>query len=418
MRVLVLAILVFTTSGVALAQEQPVVRVQVKPESVIVGEAAELTVTVLVPTWFTRPVVYPQFELANAMTRLPSDSSYTIRERVGNESWSGIVRTYEIYPLLGATYRMTGQTMNVTFANPGSDPISVDVEVPEVALRGVVPEGAESLDPYIAGSSLKLALDVEGQLDELEAGDAVVLTYSAELDGLPAIFLPPLAPTLEYAGVSTYRDMPDVQDGDIASRIEKVTLVFDAGGEFDIPGLALQFWNTASQAIETVTADGLLVSVDGPPVTTTAGEGPDESRWQTIAGMVVGALATMLILWRGLPALARSYREARVRRRQTEDFAFRQLNQALANGDGTEAYHALLRWLERLVPGMNARTFAARFGDEDLSTALTALSAAVYGDADASADFGQLRRQLAAARKRYLARGSAGSTLRLPPLNP
>ena len=74
MRVLVLAIVAFMTSGVALAQELPVVRVQVKPESVIVGEAAELTVTVLVPTWFTRPVIYPQFELANAMTRLPSDS--------------------------------------------------------------------------------------------------------------------------------------------------------------------------------------------------------------------------------------------------------------------------------------------------------------------------------------------------------
>ena len=50
MRALVLAIIAFMTSGVALAQEQPVVRVQVKPESVIVGESAELTVTVLLPT--------------------------------------------------------------------------------------------------------------------------------------------------------------------------------------------------------------------------------------------------------------------------------------------------------------------------------------------------------------------------------
>ena len=418
MRALVVAIIAFTISGVALAQEQPVVRVQVTPESVIVGESAELTVTVLVPTWFTRPPVYPTFELANAMTRLPADSSYPIRERVGNESWSGIVRTYEIYPLLGASYRMAGQTMNVTFANPGSDPISVDVEVPEVTLRGVVPEGAESLDPYIAGSSLKLTLDVEGQLDGLEAGDAIVLTYRAELDGLPAIFLPPLAPALEFDGVSTYRDMPDVQDGDIASRTEKVTLVFDAGGEFSIPGLELQLWNTATQSIETVMADGLPVSVDGPPVASTAGESPSESRWQPVAGMAVGAAALLLILWRGLPALARSYREARVRRRQTEDYAFRQLNQTLATGDGTEAYHALLRWLERLEPGMNARTFAARCGDEDLSTAVTALSAAVYGDAGAPADFGQLRRQLTAARKRYFAGGAGDGLSRLPPLNP
>jgi hypothetical protein len=202
MRILIFVILGLAWSGAAWGQAQPVVRAEVKPESVIVGEAAELTVTVLVPTWFTRPVVYPSFELANAMTRLPSDSSFSIRERVGSESWSGIVRTYEIYPLMGASYRMAGQTMNVTFANPGSDPVSVDVEVPEVVLRGVVPEGAESLDPYLAGRSLNLGIDVEGELDGLEAGDAIVLTYRAELDGLPAIFLPPLAPAFEFDGVS------------------------------------------------------------------------------------------------------------------------------------------------------------------------------------------------------------------------
>jgi hypothetical protein len=418
MRILALVIIALAASGATLAQEQPVVRVQVKPESVIVGEAAELTVTVLVPTWFTRPVVYPTFELANAMTRLPADSSYPIRERVGNESWSGIVRTYEIYPLLGASYRMAGETMNITFANPGSNAISVDVEVPEVVLRGVVPDGAESLDPYIAGRSLKLALEVEGALDDLQAGDAIVLKYSAELDGLPAIFLPPLAPELEFDGVSTYRDMPDVQDGDTASRSEKVTLVFDAGGEFRIPGLELRFWNMASQAIETVTADELLVSVQGPPAASTTAEESRETRWQWLVGIAFGAAALLLVLWRGLPALARNYQEARVRRRQTEDFAFRQLNQALTAGDSTEAYHALLRWLERLEPGMNARTFAARFGDEGLSTALTALSTAVYGDAGAPTDLGQLRRMLAAARRRYLAKDSAEGTLRLPPLNP
>ena len=418
MRALVLAIVALATSGVALAQEQPVVRVQVKPESVIVGESAELTVTVLVPTWFTRPPVYPTFELANAMTRLPADASYPIRERVGNASWSGIVRTYEIYPLLGASYRMAGQTMTVTFANPGSDPISVKVDVPEVVLRGVVPEGAESLDPYVAGRSLKLALDVEGELDELQAGDALVLTYRAELDGLPAIFLPPLAPALEFEGVSTYRDMPDVQDSGTASRTEKVTLVFDAGGEFSIPGIELRFWNTISQSIEEANADGILVSVAGPPVASSAGEGPAQGRWQWPAGMAVGAVALLLILWRVLPVLLCRYREATARRRQTEYYAFGQLNQALGTGDGSAAYHALLLWLDRLAPGMNAHSFATRYGDEPLSAGLTALSSSLYGGRGTGGDLGQLRRQLAAARKRYLAKNSGGYERHLPPLNP
>ena len=152
---------------------------------------------------------------------------------------------------------MTGQTMTVSFANPGSDPISVDVEVPEVVVRGVVPEGAESLEPYIAGRSLELALDVEGGLDELQAGDAIVLTYRAELDGLPAIFLPPLAPALEFEGAAVYEDAPDVEDGETARRSEKVTVIFEAGGEFSIPGMELTICNTESQSIDTVMANRL-----------------------------------------------------------------------------------------------------------------------------------------------------------------
>jgi hypothetical protein len=414
-----LALLIFLLAGsAAQAQQQPVVRVQVSPESVGVGEAAELTVTVLVPTWFTRPPVYPTFELANAITRLPADSSFSMRERVGNESWSGIVRTYEIYPLLGARYRIAGQSMTVTFANPGSAPTSVEVNVPEVTLRGVVPQGAESLEPYVAGRKLTLALEVEGQLDELEAGDAIVLTYRAELDGLPAIFLPPLAPALDYEGVSTYRDLPDVQDGAVASRSERVTLVFDAGGEFRIPGFELRFWNTETRSIETAVADGLVISVQGSPVASIIADGQVGTAWERLAAGAVVLVLLLTILWRVLPALLRRHRENAERRRQSEAYAFGQLAKALGSGNGRAAYHALVIWLERLEPRMGVSMFATRFGNAELVGALTALSAAVYRDTEVVADFRRLTRGLATARKRCLEQRGTTAALALPPLNP
>jgi hypothetical protein len=293
------------------------VRAEVSPDTVNVGESAELTITVLVPTWFTRPSIYPSFELANAITRLPADSSYNIRERIGNESWSGIVRTYEIYPLLGATYRLSGLSVEVTYANPGGDPRTTAVKIPEVAIRGRVPAGAEALDPYIAGQSLSLRLDVNGELDSLEAGDAVVLEYVAELDGLPAIFIPPLAPNLEFDGVSVYADVPDVEDGSPARRSEKLTLVFDAGGAFSIPGRELHYWNTQSKSIETAVADGLDFSVAGPPVTTPVADASGGLQWPRLIAVVLGSIALLVVIWRGAPALARRYRDAGAGRRKT-----------------------------------------------------------------------------------------------------
>ena len=139
MRFTILAIIVF--SAIAAAEEGPIVRAEVTPTTVAVGETIELRVSVLVPTWFTRPPIYPNIELANAITRLPDDSSFSMRERVGNDSWSGIVRSYEILPLFGANYRLSGQSMSISYANPGSDPITVDVDVPEVSFQGSVPAG-------------------------------------------------------------------------------------------------------------------------------------------------------------------------------------------------------------------------------------------------------------------------------------
>jgi hypothetical protein len=417
MRVLALMILALATSA-ALAQGQPIVRATVSPETVNVGESAELTVTVLVPTWFTRPSTYPSFELANAITRLPADSSYNIRERIGNDSWSGIVRTYEIYPLLGATYRLSGLSIEVTYANPGGDPRTTTVKVPEVAIRGQVPAGAESLEPYIAGRSLSLRLDVEGELDSLEAGDAVVLEYVAELDGLPAIFIPPLAPELQLEGVSIYADVPDVEDGPPARRSEKLTLVFDAGGAFSIPGRELDYWNTQSKSIETAVADGLVISVAGPPVPPPAGEIPGAPSWLRLVAFVAGSIALLIVAWRGAPALARRYRDAAERRRQTEHYAFTQLLRALGSGNNATTYHALLHWIARLVPGTTLRAFVSDYGDEGLSAEVAALSAGIYSDAGTTGDLARIKRKLIAARKRYLEQGSGQQVRSLPPLNP
>lgn len=416
MQKLLFAFATLALSAVAYGQEQPIVRVKVTPESVIVGESAELTVTVLVPTWFTRPSIYPSFELANAITRLPADSSYNIRERIGNQSWSGIVRTYEIYPLLGATYRMSGQQLSVTFANPGKEPINVDVELPEVVLRGTVPDGAEPLEPYIAGRNLELNIDIEGELDDLEVGDALVVHYRASLDGLPAIFLPPLAPPLEFDGVSTYRDLPDVQDGEIASRSETVTLVFDAGGEFTIPALELDFWNTVSQSIETVGAEGAVIRVEGAPLAAPQGDGVTQNRW--LPALVAGSFLLLFALWFGGARAIRRYRAAAERRRQSEPYAFKQLSRTLRSKDSEKKYRALLHWLERLEPGMSARSFATDYGDEALSEAITILSDGIFGKDKSAADLRRLAGGLGKARKRYLARRTTRQLSSLPPLNP
>lgn len=405
-------------AGAAAAQVEPVVRVELDPAEVTVGESARLRVTVLVPTWFARPPVYPSFELANAITRLPPDSSFPTSERIGGQTWSGIVRDYRIYPLLGATYRLDGGSIEVAYANPGAQPVMLQVPVPGITLRATVPRGAEDLSPYVAGRRLDLSVTVEGDLDALEAGDAIVLRYVAELQGLPAMFLPPLAPALKLDGVAVYADEPAVQDGDVARREEKITLVFEAGGEFSIPGIELDYWNLASQSVEAAAAPGLEIAVAGPPAATATSTTGQTGVGRRAVILLAALLAVAYLGWRLAPLVARYLRSAAERRRASEPFAFGELDRALCSANARAGYSALLPWLERIAPGMAARDFAASYGDEGLRGAIDSLAAANFSASPGTFDPAPLRRGLRAARRRCLTASRKTGPAGLPGLNP
>jgi hypothetical protein len=405
-------------TAAASAQDGPIVTVDVTPEELLVGESAQLRVTVLVPTWFPSPPVFPSFELSNAITRLPPDSSFPTSQRIGRDTWSGIVRNYRVYPLLGANYRLTGQTIAVTYANPGADPIRVDVDIPDIAFRGVVPTGAESLDPYIAGRDFTLQREVEGDPEALQAGDALVVRYIAELDGLPAMFIPPLLPDFAAAGMSVYADEPAVEDGEPARRTEILTLVFDAGGEFTVPGIDLQWWSTADQQIRVASVDSLSLSVVGPPPAGVPTEAPVRTGWRSIVALVFSLGLLVVVARHALPAFRARRAAVRADRERSEQYAYRQLQQAIRKDDASLAYRRMLAWIARIAPGSGLRQFAREFGEPALQADLAAFLAALYSDSRDAPDLPGIGAGLAQARHACLRRHAVAVSPALPPLNP
>jgi hypothetical protein len=396
------ALILLLTLNVVHAQVEPIVRVEVKPASVVAGQSAQMRVTVLVPTWFARPPVYPSFEIANAITRLPADSSFPTRESIGGESWSGIVRDYRIYPMLAARYRISGETISVSYASPGSEPVTMDVPIPDIEFAGVVPEGAEGLDPYLAGSALALQLEVEGDLSDVAVGDAIVLRYRAELDGLPAFFLPPLSPSLAATNISVYADEPEIVDADLARRSETLTIIVEGPGEISVPAVKLDFWNTNSAAIESVVADGLTVSVAGAMEMAALDEGTTQRDWRLAAFGAALAFLLIVLSWKGLPVAAESARKHAAKRRASERYAYQQLLDLLRTRKPGEVSRSLYTWLRRLPSAPGPREFALAYGSGDLAEQLDILGRITYTGATDPVDWKKLRKELSSARRNYL----------------
>ena len=416
-----MGLLILAAGSLAMASsapDQPVIRIQLQPETVAVGEAAELRVTVLGPTWFPKPPVFPSFEVPNAIVRRPPDRSGPATEQVGGERWSGVYRTYQVFPLMGARYSLGGETVQVTVANPGSEPMVSDLTVPSVSLTAEIPEGAQGLDPYIAGRRFSLRREIDGELEQLQVGDALVVRYIAELDGLPSMFLPPLAPQIESRTVSVYADTPVVEERELSVRTEHVTIVLNYGGNLVLPGLSLRWWNRATNEVEVASIDPLSIAVAGPSIETAQSDAAQSLDWRAILLLILALAASGYLLKRYVPLARQWIRAERERYLASEEHAFDGLKKACRSRDPAAAYTALLAWQQKLSPGADLRRFAGGYGNQTLIDCIDGLSAGLYAGEDARVDLGQLVREAAVVRERCLAERRRADERALPHLNP
>lgn len=269
-KLLFIAVIIFCLhAGAGYGNEQPIVRASVTPDEVIVGSEVTLTITVLVPTWFSKATVYPSMEMKGVITELPPDSTYPINEKIEGNNWAGITREYKLYPMVRGQFDLSKKQIGVTHADPQTrEPVLNKLSLPELRFSAVTPVGAENLTPFLAGSSLELTQKLSQEADIYRPGDAIKRSITARLQGMPGLFLPPLLSKHEESGVSIYpgtSGIDDEYDDDKQNitgvRKEAVTYVFERGGTYTFPPVTLHWWNTETMQLETAAIPQIVFQV-------------------------------------------------------------------------------------------------------------------------------------------------------------
>jgi hypothetical protein len=273
------------------------------PGGVTVGTPVAVDVTVLVPTYMPEPPVWPDLQIADAITRLPARATHPVTRRVGAATWSGLVRRYEIIPQRPADFELAGAMVTATLADPEDNaPRAVTVPLPAIAFSTSVPAGAEDLDPFIAAAALSVTAAVDGLPPEPKPGDAFTLTLSMTASGPPAMLLPPMSGRVATpAGLRAYPKQPELTDADgRATRRETTTYVIEQPGTFQLPALAVAWWNTISRSVETAATDPIAFDVPAPAGwhDATAAEAPRERRGVAIGLAAALAAAAAYFIWR------------------------------------------------------------------------------------------------------------------------
>ena len=338
--------------GIVYGNEQPIVRASASPDTVVVGSEVTLTITVLVPTWFSKSLVYPSMEMEGVVTLLPPDSTYAMSEMVEGNSWSGITREYKIYPLGTGKFSLQGKRITIAYADPKTrKPVSTIVSLPELHLSAVVPVGAEKLSPFLAGSSLELIQEIPQVAEIYRPGDAVERKITVRLEGMPSLFLPPLLSQYEEQGISVYPGTPSTddeygEDGQSVTGIRKegATYVFERGGIYTFPAVTLRWWNIATGQIETAGIPAIVFQVE-------------KSFAQQLAdlprGVILAIIIIVLVLVLCIIYFRKTIQEilssSWKRFYRSELFAFLRILFRVLFHDSRTAYFSILSWQRRFA---------------------------------------------------------------------
>jgi hypothetical protein len=409
------AALVLLTLAMPASAEEPVLRLDVGETAVIPGQPVSLRLTVLVPTFLPDPPVWPSFEAPDLVVRVASTGPAS--ERIDGATWSGVTRRYLIAPMLPGTVAVPASEVVVTWADPETNaPQRATLATEPLAIAGILPPGAEGLDPFVAADALTLEQTIEGAPEDMAPGAALTRTVVATIRGTAPMFLPKLLPPHDIEGLRAYPDDPVTaasEDRGVVSgsRTESVTLVAEGGGTGTLPPVAVAWYNLGTGEVETAALPSLAVSVAGPPAPT---DDAARSDWRTLALVTAaGLLAVALValsLRRLAPRLGTWVARHRADWLASEPHAWSELKRAVRARDHARLRPALDRWAAR-TPGADPRR------EQHLSAALAALGAARYGtgqarEADAWGTLGEVLPEIRrAARNRV-------PTYALPPLNP
>lgn len=399
--------------SLATAQDAPQLTVEFETDTVIVGQPVVLRMKVLVPTWMVAPPEFPALDQPGLLVRLPERATSPISETVNGDTWSGVQRSYRIYPLQPGSFSLPPASILVTYPKPGeTDPTQIELPLEPVTFTAQVPAGAEGLNPLIIAENFEIEQTLDAPT-ELSPGDAVTRILTAKITGTTPIMIPSLTPEFTSEAARGYPEDPIVSDtedrGQLSgSRVEETTYLATAPGTMTLPPVKLDWFNTETNTIETVNIEGSEIKVTGAAVPT----GQDHwFNWQS--GLAIAAIVMILLaIARSLTRhLHRTIQSARNRWLASETYAHRNVLQAMRSENIGATYVALTHW----------RSFYTEAPIDMLEDALVGIGSLRFSkntsSAAPSSDWSGLRQAYRVCRKTSYRRAQARPQ-DLKPLNP
>lgn len=255
--------------------------------------------------------------------------------------------------------------------------LTLDVQAPKGA-----PEGAFVL----VTPDLTVKTHYEPDVSRVSVGHAIERTIEIRAVNVPDVLIPAVKTKAPpgfniYPGEPVLKETPSSTDANVtyAFRTQKDTFVAVSGGETEIPGQAI-YWFDGSK-LHKVSVAARKVGVAGAAKARESAGGGSFTRVVVILMLAgAGVFAAVLVYRRwGRRYLA----DRKTRYEQSERGRFEQLKSGVRTGDPIAIYRDFYSWADLAIADMNERTFvaiAARYPEAGAPLAI--LDHSIQGKAD------------------------------------
>lgn len=277
--------------------------------------------------------------------------------------------------------------------------------------------------PWVPAKSLSLRQHLSAAPEAMIVGEPITRTITLAAEGLTGAQLPSL-PTIAIEHLNAYQDQAQIDDqkdqqGVIGSRIETTALVATRAGDYTLPGIRVNWWNTHSQTFEVAELAPITLKVNAKFGASDAddyapaepnGAAPSAAGQSQQGASATGNWPTWIMYLLGLSLAGnlgfilhwlirgRRAKEAQIHARRMQDAAsharaqderdaWHALKQQLKQPQAASLRGALLTWLS-LKSGqsvMSLEQAAGLLDDADARQQLRLIDAALFGKEDLAA---------------------------------
>lgn len=227
-----------------------------------VNEQIILSIEVATKRWFTRGTRIGSVEIANVIAKQRNQLATNFTQRKGRDTWSRQRWEITLYPQASGRYVIPPIAVNIQVSAPNGENVSGTLYTEPIEFDAKLPSGLLGSDSvWFSASDVDTNQEWTLSNEDLKVGDAITRTITIKAQDSLSVLLPNLLTNESNESYQAYPQPHRLDDtqtrGDYqSSRIEESVYVIQQGGEFSLPELKFQWWNSEKGELESVVLEG------------------------------------------------------------------------------------------------------------------------------------------------------------------